>query len=317
MNGRACQIKLQLLQSREGIRQAAHYFTKLPFFSLQLYIKEFDSLEAVTKICPVGPKTESYSNALTNICKTHAFLHNYYPEQLSALYNTIATIREADVFTYPFLNRNTLSAWNAFDNLDILSQAYEEGPVLILYAHSGSYYQTMAATGVLGYKIYPFTYWVDPSEIKRPSGWLYLMNIKLSERCFSGGHYLYTESHGLVTSLKKIIEGHEKAIIYSAIDLPISSKPQERVEVAFLDGRSAFQCKTIKMFTKLNFPIVIAFSSVRIIKRKVKRFLHFERIPACLSTAEVLQLYSLRLSDFIRKNPEQLLNLINIDDLYL
>lgn len=301
----------------ETLSLTLHYFLKLPFFSLQLYKKEFDSLEDLLKICPEGPRTNYISNAIANVCKTNTFLHKHDPKQLAALYNLIATIREADVFSYPFLNRDTIHAWNVFDNLEALSQAYDEGPVLILYAHSGSYYQTMAATGSLGFKVYPFTYWVDPSTIERPAGWLYLMNIKLSERCFSGGHYLYAETPGLLASLKKIIEGHEKAIIYSAIDLPLSAKPQERAETAFLDGRSTFPSKTVRMFTKLNFPIVIALSSVRVINRKVKRLLHFERIPAGLSATAVLQLYALRLDSFIRENPEQFLNLINLESLYL
>ncbi len=302
---------------RETLNKTAYYYTKLPFFSLQIYHYEFYSLEDVAKICPVGPKVEYYQNAIANTCKTYSFLHKYDPKQLSALYNLIATMREADAFIYPFLNKKTVHAWNAFDNLSVLSQAYAEGPVLLLFAHSGSYYQVMAATGVLGYRVYPFAYWVDPSKIERPGGWLYLMNMKLSERCFSGGHYLYLETPELLSSLKKIIKGHEKAIICSSIDLPPSFKPQERVEVDFLDGRSSFPSKIVKMFTKLHFPIVIAFPSVQIIERKVKRIMHFERVPAGLPAAEVIQLYASQLDGFVRQSPEQFLNLINLDQFHI
>ncbi|MEJ2684281.1 MAG: hypothetical protein P8Z71_07795 [Candidatus Sulfobium sp.] len=303
--------------SPEFIRQTIYYFVKLPLFSLQLRRNQFSALEDISSICPSGPKTEYYHNAIVQACGTHSFLGGRDPERLFGLYNAISAIREADTFIYPFLTNKNLRSFNEFRNIEILSLSYEKGPVLILYAHTGSYYQASAASGVLGYKVYPIAYGTDLTTMEKPFRWLFQLNMSLSERHFSGGSYLYTNTPSFTRSLKKIVAERERAIIYSAIDLPLSFMDRERREVPFLEGKTALPHKLVKMFLRRLLPVVIAFSSVRIIEGKVKRVLHFEKIPDSLQVEEILRYYASRLEDFLRRDPEQFLNLINIGDFYV
>jgi hypothetical protein len=305
------------MTSSEFIRQTLYYFLKLPLFSLQLHRGRFSSLEDISSRCPTGPKTEYYRSAVMRACHEHNFLKGHDPEKLFALYNAISAIREADCFIYPFLSRKTLASFNEFDNLDILHECHEKGPVLILYAHTGSYYEAVASSGVLGFKVYPIAYSIDPSTMEIPFRWLFMLNMTMSARHFSGGHYLYTNAPSFVRSLKKIIARKEKAILYSAIDLPPSFISLERREVPFLEGKTALPHKLIDTFLRRFLPVVIAFSSVQIIQGKVKRVLRFERIPDQVRGEEILGYYVSRLEDLLRSNPEQFLNLINIGDFYV
>jgi hypothetical protein len=305
------------MTSSEFIRQTLHYFVKLPLFSLQLRGVCFSKIEDISARCPAGPKTAYYRSAVLRACIDHPFLKGHNPEKLFALYNAISAIREADCFIYPFLSRKTLASFNEFENLEILAESHEKGPVLILYAHTGSYYEAIASSGVLGYKVYPIAYSVDLSTMEIPFRWLFQLNMSLSERHFSGGRYLYTNTPSFVHSLKKIIAEKEKAILYSAIDLPPSFISIERREVPFLEGKTALPHKLIETFLRRLLPVVIAFSSIRIIEGKVKRVLRFEKIPDRLQVEEILLYYVSRLEDFLRRDPEQFLNLINIGDFYV
>lgn len=301
----------------EFIRQTLHYFVKLPLFSLRIHGGRFAGLEDISSLCPPGPKTAHYRRAVLQACNDHAFLKGRDPEKLFALYNAVSAIREADSFIYPFLSGKTLASFNDFENLDILTESQEKGPVLILYAHTGSYYEAIASSGVLGYKVYPIAYSIDLSTMEIPFRWLFRLNMSLSARHFSGGHYLYTNTPSFVRSLKRIIAEKERAILYSAIDLPPSFVSLERREVPFLEGKTALPHKLLEMFLRRLLPVVIAFSSIRVIEGRLKRTLRFERIPAGLGGGEILGYYASRLEDFLRREPEQFLNLINIGDFYV
>lgn len=301
----------------EFFKQLFHYFVRLPLFSLRLCRNRFSALENISKICPDGPKAASYYDAILRVCNTHLFLKGQSPERLFTLYNLISTIREADSFIYPFLTKKTLTCFNGFHNLEILSESYEKGPVLILYAHTGSYYQTTASTGILGYKVYPIAYGIDLSTMDKPFRWLFRLNMTLSARHFSGGHYLYSNTPSLSLFLKKIISKKEKAILYSAIDLPPSFINLKRLKVPFLGGKTALPYKLIDVFIHHRFPVIIAFSSIQIIEDRLKRMLRFEAIPEDLTSIEILHFYASHLETFIGKNPEQFLNLINLEDFYV
>jgi hypothetical protein len=237
--------------------ETAYYFVKLPAFLLSLSRRRFSSFDDVLRICPQGPHMRSHHDAVRKACETFGFLKGRDPERLAALYSMISAIREADAFVYPFLTRRTVAAGNSFVNLDLLAEAYERGPVLLLYAHTGSYYQTIAATGVRGYKVYPFADWIDPSALGSPFGRLYRLNMKLSERCFSGGHYLYLNTPSFLSALKRIMKGTGKAVIFAAIDLPRTSTTEKRLAVDFLGGRIALPYRVIESFTRHGFPVLI------------------------------------------------------------
>jgi hypothetical protein len=208
-------------------------------------------------------------------------------------------------------------AFNEFRNLPVLEEAYNQGPVLLLYAHTGSYYQTIAASAVLGYRVYPLAFSDDATPMKRPFRWLFALNMRLSERLFSGGHYLYSDLPGFALSLKRILAHSEKALLYAAIDLPPSLRQLKRCEVPFLDGKTALPCSVVDLFLKRRLPIILGHSSVEVAGGKLKRVLHFEGIHECPTTRDVLAHYAVRLGEFIVKHPEQALNLVNLETFYV
>lgn len=298
------------------IKESFYYFARLPLFSFRLFKGKFQTIEDALEMCPVRPKSEAYYNAILKACATYPFLKEGNPEKLSALYNLISAVREADVYTFPFLNKKTLASFNEFHNLDALSAACEKGPVLILYAHTGSYYQTIAATGMLGYKIYPIAYGVDLSDMERPFNWFLSLNMRLSERHFSGGHYLYTNTPSFAASLKKILSEKEKSVLCAAIDLPQSFITQKRSQVDFLGGMAAFPDRLIYTFARLKLPILTAFPWINIAENRVKRFISYEKVPDSLSSQEILQLYAYKLGEFIKNKPEQIITLVNLEGFF-
>lgn len=305
------------MTSPEFIRQTIYYFLKLPLFSLKLRRNHFSALEDISSICPSGPKAEFYHKAIVQTCGIHSFLGGCDPERLFDLYKAISAIREADTFIYPFLTSKNLRTFNEFRNIEILSLSYEKGPVLILYAHTGSYYETSAASGVLGYKVYPIAYDIDLTTMEKPFRWLFQLNMNLSARHFSGGSYLYANTPSFARSLRKIIGGKERAVLFSAIDIPLSFISLKRCEVPFLEGRTALPYKLVDIFVRHRLPVIIAFSSIRITAGRLRRVLDFEPIPDVSTYQGVLRYYMSRFEEYLRRDPEQFLNLINIGDFYV
>lgn len=306
-----------MLSYIQYLNQTLYYFIKLPFFSLKLSKRYFQTIEDAYKICPKGPKTEFYYAAIIKASDLYPFLRGQEPQRLSALYNLVSAVREADVYLYPFLNKRNVTSFNVFSGLDILKEYYDNGPVLVLYAHTGSFYQVIAATAVLGYKVYPIAYGMDISTMEKPFRWLFNLNMKLSERHFSGGHYLYANTPTFVQSLRKILSTSEKSVIYAAIDLPQSFITGKRLKINFLGREAAFPYKIIEVFTKRRLPILIAFPFIDVMDNKLKRIVTYEKVPDILSTSETMQLYASRLEDFAHKKPEQLINLINLEGFFV
>ncbi len=294
-----------------------HYFVKLPFFALNISARKFTSLSDISRICPSGPGTAALAEAVARARRRHTFLQHHDLHGLTASYKAVNAVRYADVFIYPLLSRRTLPWFNEFRNLHLLAEAYENGPVLLLYAHTGSYYQTIAASAVLGYRVYPLAFEDDVAPMKKPFRWLFLLNMRLSERLFSGGRYLYSDTPGFAFSLKQIVSHEHRGVLYAAIDLPPSLRQLKRCEVPFLDGRTALPYSIVDFFLRRRLPIIIGHSSVAIIGERLKRVLHFEVIPECLTARDVLAHYAARLGEFIVRHPEQALNLINLETFYV
>lgn len=296
-------------------REAVYYFLRLPFFSALLRFKHFEDLGEVFPCCPAGPRSAFYINAVHKACGTHPFLKDHDPGALARLYTVISTIREADTFTFPFLNSRTLGSFNTFENTHVLTASYGGGALLLLYSHTGSHYQGTAAVGSLGCRIFPLANWVDPSTLSRPFRWVYLLNMALSERCHSGGRYLYLNTPSFALSLRDILLEREGAVILAALDLPPRTAEKRHV-VPFLDGYAAFPYRLVESFLRRRLPIVMALPSVRVEHRKITRVLEFVEIPAGLSATGVVEFYGERLSDFVFRHPEQFMNLINLEEFY-
>jgi len=301
----------------EHFRQLLYYFVKLPLFSRRLRIGSFSGMEEIGGVCPDAPKRALYHDAIVSACRRYPFLEGHSPESLYEMYYFVSTVRESDVFLYPFLSRKSVARFNEFHNMETLHDAYKKGPVLVLYAHTGSYYEVMAATGALGYRIYPVAYNIDPSALERPFRWLLKLNMKLSERHFSGGNYLYTGTPVFLQSLKRIISASESSLVYAAIDLSQHFITEKRLKVNFLDGVTTFPHKFVDLYSKSGLPILTAFPYIEVIDGRVKRVVDFQRVPDSLSTPDIVQYYAYKLDEFTRKKPEQLLNLINLGDFFV
>ncbi len=298
---------------RKFLKESAHYFVGLPVFAARLALSQFRSIDEILRICPGGPRASMYQEAVAKACATHSFLRGREAGNLFELYNLVSTVREADVFLYPFLNGRTVHRFNTFHNIELVRELYEKGPVLMLYAHTGSIYQTGAAMGALGFTVHPIAFIPDLSDIEPPFRWVYKLNLKWSERHHSGGHYLYARTRAFSSDLRKILTTSGKTLIFSLLDLPRTFLTEKRQSVDFLDGKSAFPSRLVEMFRSRGLPIVLCLASVEFGNGSLKRVVRFTRIPEDLTSSEVLQFYASRLDEFIRHHPEQLLMLINLE----
>ncbi|MBA4372466.1 MAG: hypothetical protein C0402_06345 [Thermodesulfovibrio sp.] len=300
------------MAASEYWRQLVYYFLKLPLFSLRASTGSFQKLEDVAKICPDGPKTVMYFKEVRKACETYPFLKGQDAGKLATAYNLICAFRESDTYIYPFLGRKTVRYFNAFDGLEALSANYDKGPVLVLYSHTGSFYEVITATAELGYRVRPIAHGVDPATIETPFRWIFNMNMGLSERHFKGGKYLYTNTPEFARRLRKSISSSEKVIIYAALDLPRSFITEKRMEVGFLNRRAAFPNRIVEMFMQRGLPIMTASPYIDIRDGKLKRLVEYRDMPSLLSAEDILQVYALRLEEFITARPEQLLTLISL-----
>lgn len=298
---------------RKFLKEFLHYFVRLPVFSARVSLSTFRSIDDIVRICPEGPRSPVYREAVEKACADHGFLRGQEPGNLFELYNLISTVREADVFLYPFLNGRTVHKFNTFHNIGLVRELYERGPVLILYAHTGSIYQTGAAMGALGFTVHPIAFVPDLSGTERPFRWLYNLNLKWSERLHSGGHYLYARTPAFSRDLRKILTTSRKTLIFSLPDLPRAFVTEKRQVVDFLGGRSAFPSRLIEMFRSRGLPIVLCLASVEFCEGSLKRVVRYAEVPENLTASGILQFYASKLDDFIRRHPEQLLMLINLE----
>lgn len=289
-----------------------YYFIRLPIFRLLLPVKNLNDLHTTSGILQ-RPDAERHFQSIKKACSEYPFLSGRDPERLFYLYNLVSLIRESDVYSYLFMTERKVKLSNVFHNLDLLRKAYDKGPVLVLYAHTGSYYYSVVATAITGYRVYPIAYNIKPENMERPFRWFYSLNMKLSEKYFNGGYYLYTGTPYFFSSLKRIISSKEKALIYAAIDLPRSFITDKRAEVMFLGKRAAFPDQIVKIFVNRRLPIFISTPSVEIIEGKIKRITTYEPVAPHLSHQEVIDLYAKRLEDFVNRKPEQIITLINLD----
>jgi hypothetical protein len=238
------------------------------------------------------------------------------PAKLFRLYNFISVVRESDIYAFPFMTKKNILKSHIFYNLDLLQKAYNKAPTLILYAHTGSYYYTIAATATLGYRVYPIAYNVNPSEMEKPFYWLYSLNMKLSEKCFNGGQYIYVGKSTYSKLLKRILKNKENALIYAAIDLPLSFITDKRTDVIFLGYKTALPNQIVNIFVKLKLPIFIALPVVEFVEQRIKRIVTYEPVPPDLTSEEIIGRYAHALEELIMKKPEQIITLINLEAFY-
>ncbi len=293
-----------------------YYFLKLPLFLRRISDMSFSGLADIVTCCPVGPKVRSYREAIGRACGRYDFLSGHDARTLADLYTVVSAVREADCFLYPFLSDRTVHRFNAFSGLEEMSECYERGPALVLYAHTGSYYEVIAATSELGYRVHPIAFSIDPLTMDRPLRWLLGLNMKLSERHFAGGRYLYANTPDFPKHLRKILAARERTVLYAAIDLPRSFITDRRMEADFLGGRAFFPSRLIEVFHGRKLPILTAFPLVDVAGGTVKRSVRYEKMPDGLHPDGMLQVYASRFDAFIRAAPEQLLTLIHLEGFF-
>jgi hypothetical protein len=304
------------MKQRHALSQAFYYFVKLPLFTRRISGSSFQRIDDIARICPDGPKVSGYSSLIRQACRSYSFLSDQDPEKLSDRYRAVSTIREGDVYLYPFINKGNVLSFNEFSGLEILDDRCCRGPVLVLYAHTGSYYEIPAATSLLGYKVFPIAFGTAGVKMEWPFKWFLGLNMKLSERLFRGGRYLYTGSSSFAGQMKQVLAEKERSLLYAALDLPGSFITERRIEVDFLGRRTALPSRIVSLFMKRNLPVVTAFPSVEMLGGRVRRTVSYEPMPEGLSTPEVLQVYAERLEKFIKSSPEQLLTLINMEGFF-
>lgn len=304
------------MTQRQAFSQAFYYFVKLPLFARRISGAFLQRLEDIADICPDGPKALEYFPLIKQACRSYSFLSNQDPEKLSEHYRAVSTIREADVYLYPFIHKGNVLSFNEFSGLDILNDCCGRGPVLVLYAHTGSYYEVIAATSLMGFEVFPIAHGTDDAKMERPFKWFLNLNMKLSERLFWGGHYLYTSRASFAGQMKRVLTGKGKSLLYAAIDLPGSFITEKRIEVDFLGGKSSLPSQILSLFAKRNLPVVTAFPAVEVREGRVRRTVSYERMPEGLTTHDALQVYAERLEQFIRRSPEQLLTLIHMEGFF-
>ncbi|PTN12107.1 hypothetical protein [Nitrosomonas aestuarii] len=218
----------------------------------------------------------------------------------------IRAIRNSDAYACLSMNKKNLDKNFSISGFEHLHNALGlNRPIILLTAHTGSFYTIAIALGQLGIHIDPVARTVDNSQYNPlPQQYFEHSNYFLTQTKMQG-RYVFTNNANKID--RHIISAcKNNGILLVLPDIPRKFIPTSRFPVQLLGKKASLPTRIIDLGIKYNALFLTVWSTIEL--RPDYSFKRHLRIDPGISTADkktILQNYADRLSSIVRREPWQ------------